>query len=125
MASPTVDRRFGLVGASQFKAPCRVASTGNLTLSAAQTVNGVSVIALDRVLVKDQTTASSNGIYTVDTGAWVRAFDFDGNYDVVTGTLVYVTGGTSVGKGLWTVTSTNPVTIDTDNVTFASVLLTT
>jgi hypothetical protein len=61
----------------------------------------------------------------VDTGDWTRAVDADGTYDFVKGTLVYVTGGTSVGKGLWTVTSSNPVVVETDSINFASVLLTT
>ena len=125
MTSPTVDRRYGVVGSNAFKSPCRVASTGNLTLSGEQTIDGVAVVTDDRVLVKDQTTASSNGIYLADTSSWTRANDFDGNYDVVKGTLVYVTGGTSVGKGIWTVTSSNPVTIDTDSISFSAVLLTT
>ena len=108
-----------------FKAPCVAASTGNLTLSGEQTINGVAVVADDRVLVKDQSTASSNGIYVADTGSWVRAIDFDGNYDIKKGSLVYVTGGTSVGKGIWTVTSSNPIVVDTDSINFTSVLLTT
>lgn len=125
MTSPTIDRRYGTIGSVAMKAPCAAASTGNLTLSGEQTVNTVALVADDRVLVKDQTTATSNGVYVVDTGTWVRAADFDGNYDIAKGTLVYVTGGTSVGKGLWTVTSSDPITIDTDSITFASVLLTT
>lgn len=125
MTSPTVDRRYGIVGGVAFKAPCRAASTGNLTLSGEQTVDTIALVDGDRVLVKNQTTTSSNGVYDVDTSAWTRALDFDGNYDVCKGTLIYVTGGTSVGKGIWTVTSSNPITIDTDAIAFASVLLTT
>lgn len=125
MASPTVDRRYGAVGSVSFKSPCVAASTANLTLSGEQTLDGVACVTDDRVLVKNQTTASSNGIYVVDTGAWTRAIDSNGNYDLVTGTLLYVSGGTSAGKGIWTVTSTNPIVVDTDSINFASVLLTT
>ena len=125
MASPTQDRRYGIVGSVAFKAPVTAASTGNLTLSGTQTVGAVALIADDRVLVKSQTDASENGIYDVDTSAWTRSYDFDGNYDVKKGTLVYVTAGTSATKGLWTVTAADPITIDTDDITFASVLLTT
>ncbi len=125
MASPTQDRRFGVVGSVAFKAACRAASTGNLTLSGEQTIDGVAVVTDDRVLVKDQTTTTQNGIYDASTSSWTRSKDFNGTFDVKTGTLVYVTAGTSVGKGLWTVTSTNPVVIDTSAITFASVLLTT
>ena len=125
MASPTQDRRYGIVGSVAFKAPVTAASTGNITLSGTQTVNTVVLASGDRVLVKNQTDSSENGIYDVDTSSWTRAYDFNGNYDIKRGTLVYVTQGSSVGKGLWTVTAADPITIDTDDITFASVLLTT
>ena len=60
------------------KESVRAASTGNLTLSGAQMIDGVSV-ADDRVLVKDQSSASENGIYVAAAGAWSRAADFDGS----------------------------------------------
>jgi len=59
------------------KTSVRVASTANLTLSGTQTIDGVAVVAGDRVLVKDQSTASGNGIYVVASGAWTRATDMD------------------------------------------------
>ena len=58
-----IDRRTGLTGATAIKQPCRVATTANLTLSGTQTIDGVAVVADDRVLVKNQTTATQNGIY--------------------------------------------------------------
>ena len=126
MTSATADRRNGVLGTLGIKAPCVAASTGNLTLSGEQTLNGIACVTGDRVLVKDQSTASSNGIYSVDTGDWTRTLDFNGNFDIMRGTLIYVTQGTSVGKGIWTVSSTaNPHTIGTDNISFTSVLLTT
>src|SRR5574343_963665 len=54
---------------------CRAATTANITLSGTQTIDGVSVIAGDRVLVKNQSTASANGIYVVAAGAWSRSSD--------------------------------------------------
>lgn len=54
----------------------RAATTANITLSGPQTIDGVSVVAGDRVLVKDQTTQSENGIYVVETGAWSFASDY-------------------------------------------------
>ena len=124
MVSPTVDRRYGVVGSVAFKAPVAAASTGNLTLSAAQTVGSVAVTT-QRVLVKDQTDTTENGIYTADSGARTRTLDFNSNYDVVNGSLVYVTAGTSATKGLWAASITDPVTIDTDAIAFVSVLATT
>ena len=124
MVSPTQDRRYGVVGGIAIKAPCSAASTANLTLSGTQVVNGVSLASGDRVLVKNQTASADNGIYDVDTSSWTRAYDFNSNFDITRGTLVYVTAGTSVGKGLWTMTAANP-TIGTDAITFAAVLLTT
>src|SRR3990167_988096 len=98
MASSTTDSRLGLTGGTAFKAPCKAASTANLTLSGEQTVDGVACVTDDRVLVKDQTACAENGIYVVDTGAWSRSLDFDGTNDVVQGTQVYVnTGGSSNG----------------------------
>ncbi len=49
------DRNAGLVAAAAIKNPCRVATTANITLSGEQTIDGVAVVAADRVLVKSQT----------------------------------------------------------------------
>ena len=54
----------------------RVASTGNLNLAAAgATIDGVTMATSDRVLVKNQTTTSQNGIYTYSAGVLTRASD--------------------------------------------------
>lgn len=76
------------VGGLAIKAPVRVASTANLVLSGEQVVNSVSLVVGDRILVKDQTATTENGIYEVETSAWKRAADFDGNRDVVGGTII-------------------------------------
>ena len=54
----------------------KVATTANITLSGTQTIDGIAVIADERVLVKDQSTASQNGIYLCKAGAWARSDDF-------------------------------------------------
>ncbi len=117
MTSIAIDRRDGLSSATAVKGPCRVATTANITLSGLQTIDGVSVIADDRVLVKNQTDATANGIYVVDTGVWARAKDFSGNRDVKKGSLVYVTDGTA-GSGQYVVTTANPIEIDTSSIAF-------
>ena len=58
------------------KAHCRVATTANISLSGLQTIDGVSLIEGDRVLVKNQTAGANNGIYDVSSGAWTRATDY-------------------------------------------------
>ena len=56
-----------------WKAPVTAATTTNITLSGAQTVDGVVLVAGNTVLVKNQSTSSQNGIYTVNAGAWTYA----------------------------------------------------
>ena len=57
------------------KDSCKVATTANITLSGTQTIDGVSVSAGDRVLCKDQSSSSANGIYICDAGSWSRSTD--------------------------------------------------
>ena len=111
------DRTTGLVGNAAFKVPCRVATTADITLSGLQTIDGVALAALDRVLVKDQDDPTENGIWVADTAAWSRAQDFDGAYDVVQGSFIYVTAGTLSANTYWRITTANPITIGTSNIT--------
>lgn len=77
------------------KQSVRAASTANIaTLSGAMTIDGVALVAGDRVLVKDQTTASQNGIYVVTAGAWTRAVDADVWGELISA-YVFVEGGTT------------------------------
>jgi len=59
------------------KASVKAATTANITLSGAQTIDGVSIVAGDRVLVKNQTASQNNGIYVAASGAWARSSDAD------------------------------------------------
>lgn len=118
MTSTSTDRRQGVNAGAAIKVPCRVATTANITLSGEQTIDGVAVVDGDRVLVKDQTTGSENGIYVADTSAWERALDWDGAFDVQTGTLVKVNAG-STNQGFWYVSTTGTITIDTTSVAIA------
>ena len=113
-----VDRRYGVSGGLAAKAPCRAATTANITLSGEQTVDGVVLAAGDRVLVKNQSAANQNGVYVVSTGNWTRALDFDGARDIVKGTVVRVTDGAS-NIGFWEVTASNPIVVGTSNISFA------
>jgi hypothetical protein len=72
-----------------------VATTANIAdlASPPATIDGVTLTEGMRVLVKDQTDLSENGIYVVDTGALVRADDHDTATEVRSGDFVFVTGG--------------------------------
>ena len=78
------------------KDSCKVTTTGNITLSGTQTIDGVSVSAGDRVLVKDQTTASQNGIYICSADAWTRSTDMAVGSDAA-GASMFIEQGTLNG----------------------------
>jgi hypothetical protein len=101
-----------------FKASCRVATTANITLSGTQTIDGVSVIAGDRVLVKNQTTASENGIYVCAAGAWARTTDVDASAEVTAGLFVAVAEGTTNADTFWVLTTNDPITLGSTSLTF-------
>ena len=103
----------------KWKAPVRAATTANITLSGAQTIDGVSVIAGDRVLVKDQSTGSQNGIYVAASGAWSRATDFDASAEVTGGSGTFVSEGTAAGNTGWVLTTDDPITIGSTALVFA------
>ena len=75
------------------KASCRAGTTANITLSGAQTIDGVAVIAGDRVLVKDQSTAANNGIYVASASTWARSTDAD-TWDELVHAYTFVESGT-------------------------------
>lgn len=112
-----IDRINGLTEGVAFKVPCRAATTANITLSGEQTIDGVAVVSGDRVLVKDQTTGSENGIYDASTSAWTRAKDWNGSRDVKQGTQVYVNDGT--GFGTYKLDTADDITIGTTSVSFS------
>lgn len=83
----------GVLDGRSWKNPVKVATTANITLSAPQTIDGIAVIAGDRVLVKDQTLGENNGIYIVAAGAWSRSSDANTGLELE-GAAVFVAQGT-------------------------------
>lgn len=81
------------------KASAKAASTANLTLSGAQTVDGISLSADDRVLVKNQSNPEENGIYVVKSGAWVRAADADSWGELISAFVFVEEGSTNADNG--------------------------
>jgi hypothetical protein len=100
------------------KASVRAATTTSITLSGTQTIDGVALIAGDRVLVKNQGTGSENGIYVVAAGAWSRAADADASAEVSSGMFTFVEEGTSNADTGWILTTNNPITLGTTALTF-------
>ena len=99
------------------KGSCRVATTGNISLSGTQTIDGVAVIAGDRVLVKDQSTAANNGIYVVAAGSWSRAPDAD-TWNELVGAFTFVEEGTVNDNSGWVCTSPSGGTLGVTAVTW-------
>jgi hypothetical protein len=92
----------------------RAATTANITLSGLQTIDGVSLIAGDKVLVKNQTTTSQNGFYIVDEAAWER----EEGYLIYNNAIAKVAEGT-VSANLWAIAVTpDPYTQGTSTLSF-------
>lgn len=99
------------------KASCRAATTGNITLSGAQTIDGVAVVAGDRVLVKDQSSAAFNGIYVVASGAWARSSDANTWAELVNA-FTFIEDGTVNDNSGWVCTIGPSGIIDFTTITF-------
>jgi len=99
-----------------WKDSCKVASTANLTLSGTQTIDGVACSAGDRVLAKDQTTGSQNGIYVVAAGAWARSSDMDADAEFPSAAVFVRQGTTQEDSGY--VCSNDAVTVGVTAVVF-------
>lgn len=114
------------------KLSVRVASTANVSVTyaatggasargqitaAPNTLDGVSLAANDRLLLKDQTTGAQNGIWVVTTlgtganGVWDRATDFDQDVEVTAGAFTFVEEGTVNADSGWVLSSNQPVVI--------------
>jgi hypothetical protein len=97
----------------------RVATTGNITLSGVQTIDGITLVAGNRVLVKNQTAGADNGIYIVASGAWTRAVDFNTSDKVTSGAFTFVEEGTASADSGWVLSTPNPITLGTTVLSFA------
>jgi hypothetical protein len=122
MTSPTTDRRLGLNGNVAIKAPVACATTAAITLSGEQVIDGVTT-STSRVLVKDQTPTSANGIYDSSSSTWTRSIDCNGTYDIVVGTTVQVTGGTTHAGEYFSVSGTAPLAIGTSSLAWSAAAL--
>jgi hypothetical protein len=139
LATPTLDTdaaNKGYVDAARsgldVKQSVRAASTANVTVTysatggtstrgqitaAPNTLDGVTLAANDRILLKNQTTGAQNGIWVVSTlgtganGVWDRATDFDTDAEVTAGAFAFVEEGTTNADSGWVLATNNPITI--------------
>ena len=101
------------------KQSVRVATIGNITRSGTQIIDGVELVSGDRVLVKNQSTASQNGIYEVAAGSWSRASDSDSDAKVTTGLFTFVSEGDINADSGWVLTTNDTITVGTTSLAFA------
>lgn len=99
------------------KASVKCATTANITLSGLQTLDGITVVAGDRVLVKNQTAAADNGIYSASASGWTRTTDMN-TWAEFPGAFVFIEEGTTLGDTGWTCTSNAGGTLGTTAITW-------
>ena len=99
----------------------KVATTANITLSGLQTIDGVSLVQFDEVLVKNQTDAKQNGIYIVKSGAWRLRKDFSKSKFVTMGAHTLVAQGTQAGQ-IWYIPDSDPLTLGVSNINFVQIV---
>jgi len=100
------------------KAECQVASTGNLTLSGLQTIDGYTTLVGDRVLVKNQTTQAQNGIYVAASGAWARSSDAN-TWNSLISAFTFIQNGSTQANSGWVCTISTGGTLGTTPVTWS------
>jgi len=109
-----------------WKLPVRAATTTDSALATTfentDMIDGVTLATGDRILIKNQTTGSENGIYTVNaTGTPSRASDFDDGFDSIAGVSIIVEEGTTNADTFWFLSTNNPITLDTTSLTFTEI----
>lgn len=101
------------------KQSVRAATTTNITLSGANTVDTIVLATGNRVLVKNQTLPAQNGIYIVDTaGPWTRATDMD-TWTEVPGAFIIVEEGSTLSDSGWVSTSNQGGTLESSAITWS------
>jgi len=99
-------------------ATVRLSSGSNVTLSGLQTIDGVAGSDGDRILLTGQSSASENGIYVMRSGSWERA---EAEWGIVEGMLVSVRSGGTLSGTVWVLTTSEPITVGSTNLTFVQI----
>jgi hypothetical protein len=96
----------------------KAASIANVSLTGAQTIDTISLVAGDRVLLKNQTAGAENGIWIVSASAWSRATDADTATKLTSGAFVFVEQGSQADSG-WVMTTDGAITVGTTAISWA------
>jgi len=102
-----------------WKQPVLCGTTTNITLSGLQAIDGVTVAAGDRVLVKSQSTTSQNGIYLASATAWSRSPDAD-TWNELISAICFVESGSTLAGTAWYCTAQPGGTLGTTAVTWSN-----
>ena len=103
------------------KQSVRVATTANIALAGLQTIDGVALVAGDRVLVKNQNVAKDNGIYLAAAAVWNRSPDADTNAEVTSALLTSVEQGATLADTRWQLVTDGVIVLGTTALTFQNV----
>jgi phage-related tail fiber protein len=103
------------------KQSVRVATTANIALAGLQSIDAITLVAGDRVLVKNQSVAKDNGLYVAAAGVWPRALDADTNAEVTSALLVSVEQGSSQADTRWQLVTDGVIVLGTTALTFQNV----
>lgn len=99
---------------------CRMVAVANVTLSGLQTIDGVSGVANNRVLLTAQSSGSQNGPWLMQSGSWTRPADWSAaSTQAVGGYFIIEPDGTTYKNTKWFCTNSNDITVDTTAATFA------
>ena len=110
----------GVAQGLDVKDSVKVATTANITLSGTQTIDGVSVSADERVLVKNQNTATENGLYLCKASAWARTSDLAAGSDAA-GMFTFVEqGSTNADIGFVCTSDKGSAVVGTNNLAFST-----
>ncbi len=115
------DTLYGIVNVS-YHSPVAVATTGPITLSGTQTIDGYALSVGERVLVKDQADAKENGIYEVASSTWSRAADSDTDAELPSGSYTPVLYGDTYASYSFILSTPNPIVLGTTELTFQTFL---
>ena len=102
----------------QIKAEAQCATTGNITLSGLQTIDGYTTLAGDRILVKNQTNQANNGVYVAASGAWARSSDCN-TYASLVSAFIFIQNGSTQQNSGWVCTIPASGTLGTTPITWS------